>query len=147
LNGLPEWQLQSIVPVRRTYFLDPGRNSRKQRVVIQSMVLSFFRRSAITQVRVASSDECWLSASVKEKAMLRKLLNGIGYRSIDDAMDFLMCGLGTLPSLLMLSGFMVAGAVSLITMLLLVAAVGMHTPPPAPPADATIDKPDKERRP
>lgn len=79
--------------------------------------------------------------------MLRKLLNGIGYRSIDDAMDFLMCGLGTLPSLLMLSGFMVAGAVSLITMLLLVAAVGMHAPPPPPPADATLDKPDKERRP
>lgn len=79
--------------------------------------------------------------------MLRKLLNGIGYRSIDDAMDFLMCGLGILPPLLMLSGFMVAGAVALITMLILVAAVGMHAPPPAPPADATLDKPDKERRP
>jgi len=79
--------------------------------------------------------------------MLRKLLNGIGYRSIDDAIDFLMCGLGTLPPLLMLSGFMVAGAVSLITMLILVAAVGMHAPPPAPPADATLDKTDKERRP
>lgn len=79
--------------------------------------------------------------------MLRKLLNGIGYRGIDDAVDFLMCGLGTLPPLLMLSGFMVAGAVSLITMLILVAAVGMHAPPPAPPADATLDKPDKTRRP
>lgn len=79
--------------------------------------------------------------------MLRKLLNGIGYRSIDDAVDFLMCGLGTLPPLLMLSGFMVAGAVSLVTMLILVAAVGMQAPPPAPPADATLDKPDKERLP
>src|SRR6185369_15954386 len=111
-----EWQLHSIVPGSRTYFLDPGRNSHKHCVVIQQMVLSFFRRSAITQKRVASFDECWPPASVKEKAMLRKLLNGIGYRSIDDAIDFLMCGLGTLPPLLMLSGFMVAGAVSLITM-------------------------------
>ncbi len=72
--------------------------------------------------------------------MLRKLLNSFGYRGIDDAVDFLMCGLGVLPPLLMLCGFMLTGAVSLMVMLILVAAVGMHAPPPEPRAEEPIDK-------
>lgn len=78
--------------------------------------------------------------------MLRKLLNSFGYRGIDDAVDFLMCGLGVLPPLLMLTGFMVAGAVALLVMLLLVAAVGMHAPPPDPPAEEPIEKSIKKPR-
>lgn len=66
--------------------------------------------------------------------MLRKMLKAVGYRGIDDAVDFLMCGLATLPGLLMLSGFMLSGALSLFVLIMLLAMVGMHAPPPEPPA-------------
>jgi len=66
--------------------------------------------------------------------MLRNMLKALGYRGIDDAVDFLMCGLATLPGLLMLTGFMVSGALSLFVLIMLLAAVGMHAPPPEPPA-------------
>lgn len=72
--------------------------------------------------------------------MLRKLLNSIGYRGIDDAVEFVMCGLGILPPLLMLSGFMLAGASALTILLVLLAAVGMHAPPPEPPAEQKLEK-------
>ena len=74
--------------------------------------------------------------------MLRQLFKRLGYDSIDDAVNFLMCGLSTLPILLMLAGFMLAGAIALMTLLILVAAVGSYAPPPEPPADRKIDPDD-----
>jgi len=74
--------------------------------------------------------------------MMRKLLNTLGYRNTDDAIEFLVCGLATLPALLMLTGFMLAGAVTMATLLMLVAAVGMHAPPPEPPAERKSGRTD-----
>lgn len=62
--------------------------------------------------------------------MIRHILGKLGYRGIDDAVEFLMCGLATLPALLMLTGFMLSGALTLVTLIILLAAVGMRAPPP-----------------
>lgn len=76
--------------------------------------------------------------------MLRKLLKQLGYSGIEDAVEFLMCGLAILPALLMLSGFMLAGAASLTVLLVLLAAVGMHAPPPEAPPEKVFKKTKKE---
>jgi len=62
--------------------------------------------------------------------MIRYILGKLGYRGIDDAVEFLMCGLATLPALLMLTGFMLSGALALVTLIVLLAVVGMRAPPP-----------------
>lgn len=72
--------------------------------------------------------------------MVRKLLNDLGYHGIEDAIEFLMCGLATLPGLLMLNEFMLAGAASLTVLLVLLAAVGMHAPPPEAPSEKNLKK-------
>lgn len=62
--------------------------------------------------------------------MIRHIFGKLGYRGIDDAVEFLMSGLATLPALLMLTGFMLSGALALVTLIVLLAAVGMRAPPP-----------------
>jgi uncharacterized membrane protein YbjE (DUF340 family) len=47
-----------------------------------------------------------------------------------------MAGLGILPGLLMLSGFMMAGAATLFVLLLLLAFIGLHVPAPSPKDEA-----------
>jgi len=76
--------------------------------------------------------------------MLVQLFKRLGYHGIDDAVEFLMCGVAVLPPLLMLTGFMVAGAMVLFVLIILVAVVGAHAPPP-PAADEKLGKPDKNR--
>ena len=77
--------------------------------------------------------------------MLRNMLKALGYRGIDDAVDFLMCGLATLPGLLMLCGFMLSGALSLFVLIMLLAMVGMHAPPIDPPAKDKDGRTDGKR--
>ena len=76
--------------------------------------------------------------------MLAKLLNRLGYNGIDDAVEFLVCGVATLPPLLMLGGFMLEGATTLFVLLMLVVGVGAYAPPPAPPVDDKLGKSNKK---
>ena len=71
---------------------------------------------------------------------MRRMLNSLGYRSIDDAIEFVMAGLALLPPLMFITGNMLAGAVSLIVLILLLAALGMRTPPPPAPRDGDPGK-------
>ena len=65
---------------------------------------------------------------------MRHLLKALGYRTIDDAIEFVMAGLAILPALLFLTGNVVAGAVTLMVLIIVLAALGAHAPPPpAPP--------------
>lgn len=75
--------------------------------------------------------------------MLSDLFKQLGYRSIDDAVEFLMCGLAVLPALMMLCGFMLGGALTMVGLLVLTMAVGIHAPPPPGPDEKQTAKPDK----
>ncbi|PKO88894.1 MAG: hypothetical protein CVU16_13035 [Betaproteobacteria bacterium HGW-Betaproteobacteria-10] len=68
---------------------------------------------------------------------MRQLLKKIGYRTADDAIDFLMAGMAILPGLLMLSGLMLAGAAALLILICLIVGIGLRVPPPPPNDDAT----------
>ena len=75
---------------------------------------------------------------------MRELLKKIGYSSAEDAIDFVMAGLGILPGLLMLSGFPLAGAAALFILIMLLAGIGLSIPaPPAPPIDDPAKKDKK----
>lgn len=74
---------------------------------------------------------------------MREFLKKIGYHNADDAIEFVMAGIGILPGLLMLSGFMLAGATTLFVLILLLASIGFYAPAP-PPKDEVIKK-DKSR--
>lgn len=75
--------------------------------------------------------------------MILRLLKRLGYENADDAIEFVMAGIGIVPPLLMLSGFVFAGAATLMFLILLLAAVGMHTQPPPAPSEENVDKKDK----
>ena len=75
--------------------------------------------------------------------MMRQLLSAIGYRNIDDAIEFVMAGLALLPPLLFLTGNVVAGSVSLIVLIILLALLGMHAPPPPVPPEHDAAKKGK----
>ena len=66
---------------------------------------------------------------------MRQLLSALGYRTIDDAIEFVMAGLALLPPFLFLTGNVVAGALSLIVLIILLAAIGMRAPPPPVPPE------------
>lgn len=66
--------------------------------------------------------------------MFSKQLKKLGYCGIDDAVEFLMCGIAVLPTLLMLAGFMLEGAATLGFLLMLTIVVGSHAAP-FPPAE------------
>lgn len=51
--------------------------------------------------------------------MLAKFLHCLGFDSPDEAIEFLVSGIATLPALLMLSGFMLTGALTLLALLIL----------------------------
>jgi len=70
---------------------------------------------------------------------MRELLKKFGYHNADDAIEFVMAGLGILPGLLMLSGFMLAGAAAIFALILLLALIGLHVPAP-PPSDEASKK-------
>ena len=79
--------------------------------------------------------------------MIRRLFKRLGYHSADDAVDFIMAGIGTVPILLMLSGWIFAGGAALMILILLLAVVGAHTPlPPAPPEEKITEKDETPRR-
>jgi len=73
---------------------------------------------------------------------MRELFKKLGYHNADDAIEFVMAGLGILPGLLMLSGFMLAGAAAIFALILLLAVIGLHVPAP-PPSDETSRKSKK----
>ena len=66
---------------------------------------------------------------------MRHLLKTLGYRNIDDAIEFVMAGLAMIPLLMFLTGNAVLGAVSMIVLIVLLAALGMHAPPPPAPRE------------
>ena len=73
--------------------------------------------------------------------MIRRLFKRLGYHNADDAIEFIMAGIGTVPLVLMLSGWFFAGGAALMILILLLAVVGMHTPlPPAPPEKKITEK-------
>lgn len=74
--------------------------------------------------------------------MFSELLKKIGYHGIEDAVEFLMCGIAIVPALLMLSGFMLGGAISMVVLLLLTMLVGMQAPPLPPRAEKKDNRPD-----
>lgn len=78
--------------------------------------------------------------------MIRHLLKRLGYNSLDDAIEFIMAGICIVPPLLMFAGFLFAGAISLLTLILLLAAVGIHTPPPPAAPENRVDKKDNAPR-
>lgn len=75
--------------------------------------------------------------------MFIQLLKRAGYKSAEDAIEFIMAGIGIVPPLLMLGGFVFAGALALFVLILLLATVGIFIPPP-PAAAEKIDKKDKK---
>jgi len=64
-----------------------------------------------------------------------KLFKALGYRNIDDAIEFVMAGLALIPLLMFVTGNAVLGAVCLMVLIILLAAVGMHAPPPPAPRE------------
>lgn len=75
---------------------------------------------------------------------MRELLKKFGYSDAEDVIDFVMAGIGILPGLLMLSGFVLAGAATLFILILLLAGIGLSIPaPPAPPIDEPAKKDKK----
>jgi hypothetical protein len=71
---------------------------------------------------------------------MRRVLSALGYRNIDDAMEFVMAGLALLPALMFITGNVLAGAASLVALIVLLAALGMRTPPPPAPRDGDPGK-------
>ena len=71
---------------------------------------------------------------------MRHLLSIMGYRTIDDAIEFVMAGLAILPALLFLTDNVVAGAVTLMVLIILLAALGAHAPPPPVPPERDAAK-------
>lgn len=61
--------------------------------------------------------------------MLIKLLNKLGFADADEAVEFVIAGLAVLPALLMLGGFVAAGAIALLVMILLLAGIGISVEP------------------
>lgn len=76
--------------------------------------------------------------------MIPELLKHLGYRDIDDAVDLLVCGLCTLPALLMLTGFVLAGTATMLVLLVLVGAVGIHAPLPKPRSEDERERTTKK---
>jgi hypothetical protein len=71
---------------------------------------------------------------------MRRVLSALGYRNIDDAMEFVMAGLALLPALMFITGNVLAGAASLVALIVLLAALGMRTPPPPAPREGDPGK-------
>lgn len=67
---------------------------------------------------------------------MRRVLGSLGYRDMDDAIEFVMAGLALLPALMFIIGNVLAGAVSLVILILLLAALGRRTPRRQPRARA-----------
>ena len=63
---------------------------------------------------------------------MKEFLHHLGYRTIDDAIEFLMAGLATLPVLLMLTGRVVLGACVLCALIVALALVGRFASPEKP---------------
>lgn len=63
---------------------------------------------------------------------MKEFLQCLGYRTADDAVEFLMAGLATLPALLMITGHVVIGALVLCALIVALAAVGRLAEPPKP---------------
>ena len=63
---------------------------------------------------------------------MKEFLHQLGYRTVDDAIEFLMAGLATLPVLLMLTGHVVLGAFVLCALIVALALVGRFAPPDKP---------------
>jgi hypothetical protein len=73
--------------------------------------------------------------------MLRQCLKQFGYQNAEDAIEFILAGICIVPPLLMLSGFVFAGAAALMFLIILLAAVGIFTPaPPARPENKKEEK-------
>ncbi len=71
---------------------------------------------------------------------MRRMLGSLGYRDMDDVIEFVMAGLALLPALMFITGNVFAGAVSLVVLILLLASLGMRTPPPPAPRDGDPGK-------
>jgi len=69
---------------------------------------------------------------------MRRVLGSLGYRDMDDAIEFVMAGLALLPALMFITGNVLAGAVSLVVLILLLAALGRRTPPRRQPRARAI---------
>ena len=63
---------------------------------------------------------------------MKEFLHQLGYRTVDDAIEFLMAGLATLPVLLMLTGHVILGAFVLCSLIVALALVGRFAPPQKP---------------
>ena len=75
---------------------------------------------------------------------MRRVLSSLGYRNMDDAIEFVMAGLALLPALMFITGTVFAGAVGLVVLILLLASLGMRTPPPpAPRGDDPGKRPEE----
>ena len=75
---------------------------------------------------------------------MRRVLSSLGYRNLDDAMEFVMAGLALLPALMFITGNVFAGAASQVVLIVLLAALGMRTPPPPAPREGDRGKPREE---
>ncbi len=71
---------------------------------------------------------------------MRRVLSSLGYRNMDDAIEFVMAGLALLPALMFITGNVFAGAASLVVLVVLLASLGMRTPPPPAPRDGEPGK-------
>jgi hypothetical protein len=71
---------------------------------------------------------------------MRRMLSSFGYRNMDDAIEFVMAGLALLPALMFITGHVFAGAVSLVVLIMLLASLGMRTPPPPASRDGDPGK-------
>ena len=65
-------------------------------------------------------------------------------RDMDDAIEFVMAGLALLPALMFITDHVLAGAVSLVVLILVLASLGMRTPPPPAPREGDPGKPREE---
>ena len=61
--------------------------------------------------------------------MLTKLLLWLGFADVTEAIEFVLCGLGVLPLLLLLGGFPVEAAISVLLLIVLLALLGLQIEP------------------